>query len=169
MKDAEIGQWIIKEDESRFEDRLERLKWVVGKSPQGENAIFHSSIAQSMFNECRYCFVYEQFLASIILGMSFIEHTLSSILFSMGRDDLKRAKMSIILKEALKIDLITKAEYKNLVNASAIRNAVVHFREPKESLFFKAIAKDKEPYEFIENDAKKVLEVVLVLYSKSVF
>ena len=71
--------WLINEDSSSFEDRLSRLGWLTTHSPGGEYWTFPGGLhAKSVFEEARYCFVYAQFLATILLSLAYIELTLAA-------------------------------------------------------------------------------------------
>lgn len=87
-------------------------------------------MAKHLFEEARYCFVYGQFLAAIVLGMAYSEHTLAALLYGGGRSDLERANISALLREAVRLAWLSEAEFKNLDHARALRNPVARFRQP---------------------------------------
>ena len=162
--------WIENEDSNCREERIERLEWLINNTPSKEYLIFHGgSIAKYLFEETRYCFIYAQFLATIVLGFSFIEHTLAALFFASGINDLERANISKILSEANKIRWLSDEEYRHLLKAKEIRNPVTHFRKPldKETIDFRAVIENKHQYEIIEEDAKYVLQVMLKLLDKN--
>lgn len=162
--------WIENEDSNCRGERIERLEWLVNNTPSKEFLIFHGgSIAKYLFEETRYCFIYAQFLATIILGFSFIEHTLTALFFASGRNDLERANISKILSEANKIGWLSDKEYQQLLKAKKIRNPVTHFRKPldRKTIDFRAVIENKHQYEIIEEDAKYVLMVMLKLLDKN--
>lgn len=161
--------WIENEDSNCRDERIERLEWLIKNTPSSEYLIFYGgSIAKYLFEETRYCFVYAQFLATIVLGFSFIEHTLTALFFATGRDDLERANISTTLSEAKNIGWLSDKEYKHLLKAKKKRNLVSHFRKPlhKETIDFRAIVKNEHQYKIIEEDAKYVLQVMLKLFYK---
>src|SRR5437773_2713842 len=80
--------------------------------------------------ETRYCFVYGQFLAVIVLGVAFVERALAAEFYSSGRDDLERENISVLLREARHAGWLNAAEYSALDRARQIRNPVTHFRRP---------------------------------------
>jgi hypothetical protein len=59
-------------------------------------------ISKHLFEEARYCFIYGQFLASIVTGLSFIEISLGGAFYGIGRNDLERAGIAELAKESLK-------------------------------------------------------------------
>lgn len=165
-----IKDWVINEDIKCRDLRKENLEWLINNTPDNEYWVFHGgTIAKYLFEEARYCFVYSQFLATIILGFAFIEHTLTAMLFASGRNDLEKANVSKILKEALKIGLLYDEEYQNLIKAKEIRNPIIHFRKPsdKEDIDFKAILENKQKYDIIKEDAEYVMKVMLKLINKN--
>ena len=169
MKQSAKG-WIENEDSNCKDKRTERLEWLINNTPSNEYLIFHGgSVAKYLFEETRYCFIYAQFFATILLGFSFIEHTLAALFFASGRNDLERANISKILSEARKIRWLSDGEYRQLLNAKKIRNPITHFRKPmdKECIDFKAVIENKHQYEIIEEEAKYVLQVVLKLLDKN--
>ena len=87
-------------------------------------------MAKHLFEESRYCFVYGQFLAAIVLGLSYIDHTLADLFYASGRNDLKRSGISTLLHEALTEGWISQTEVDDLHHAREIRNPITHFREP---------------------------------------
>ena len=160
------NDWIENEDAKCRKLRTENLEWLISKTPTKEYLIFHGgSIAKYLFKETRYCFVYAQYLAAIVLGFSFIEHTLASLFFASGKKELEISNIANILSKANEIGWLSDEEYQNLMKAKKIRNSVIHFRKPfdKEDIDFKAVTENRHQYEIIVEDAKYVLQVVLKL------
>jgi len=122
-----------------------------------------------LFEEARYCFVYGQFLATIVLGLAYIEHSLAGLFYASGRNELERAGISILLKEALAYNWIDQAEFDNLQRARRIRNPITHFRRPlhSDTIEYRAVMQDGMPYTIIEEDARHVMETAVHLLGKS--
>jgi hypothetical protein len=140
-------------------------------SPSGHATFPGGFTAKSLFEESRYCFVYGQFLATIVVGLSYIERTLAAEFYALGRDDLERANISKLLQEALEYDMLTQIEVDNLNKIRKIRNLVSHFRRPgtEESIEYRSIIQSELPYEVIEQDARHVMEVVFRILQKNTF
>ena len=67
---AEAERWLTEEDSKQFGERLERLQWMVDKIPPADGWWFHGGLHASMlFEEMRYCFVYAQYLATVLVGL----------------------------------------------------------------------------------------------------
>ena len=96
----------------------------------------------------RYCYVYGQFLATTILGVAYLEITIAALFFEAGRNDLARASITELFKEAHKRGLITDREYEHLNGIRKTRNAYAHFRKPghKESVEHRAIEDERAFY-----------------------
>jgi len=71
MTNPEPAEWLEHEESACREGRLERLSWLAQLMPQIEYRLFPGGwMAKQLFEETRYCFVYGQFLAAIVLGMA---------------------------------------------------------------------------------------------------
>jgi hypothetical protein len=161
--------WLTQEDVVCRQGRLKRLNWIVSTAPEAEYWTFPGgAMSKYLFEETRYCFVYGQFLATIVLGLSYIEHTLAGLFYTSGRNDLERANISTLLQEALDYGWINQTEFDNLQHAREIRNPVTHFRRPlhTNTIEYRAVIHNELPYTIIEEDAQHVMETVLHLLSK---
>jgi len=104
--------------------------------------------------------VYGQFLATIHLGLAYLEITLAALFYGIGgRDDLKRANLTDLLKEALDQNWITLVEFNDLERIRKNRNRVTHFRRPghPDSLEYQAVTAKEAFYGIIEQDATAVM------------
>lgn len=161
--------WLSDEDTACFEDRLSGLQWLAENSPKGEIWAFPGGlVAKSLFEETRYSFVYGQFLAANLLGLAYIERTLSALFYGAGRNDLTDAGLAILLKEALTENLITASELEDLERIRKQRNSYAHFRKPghKDSIERRSLEADQAPYDVIEKDAIDVVKSVLHMVDK---
>ena len=104
------------------------------------------------------------------MGLSYIEHTLAALFYASGRNDLERANISTLLEEALKYNWIDQEEFDNLQRARKIRNPITHFRRPgyHDTIEFRSVMENENPYAVIEEDARQVMEIVLRLLGKNV-
>ena len=164
------SKWLSEEDSLCFDDRHSRLSWLAEKSPPADYWLFPGGfMAKSLFEEARYCFVYGQFLATTLLGLAYIERTLSALFYAEGRNDLKRASFSKLLNEAHTHGLIGCTEFGDLERIRRKRNSYAHFRKPgdKEGIEFRSLATDEAPYPVIQRDATEVIVSVLNLVAKA--
>jgi hypothetical protein len=120
------------------------------------------------FEEMRYCFVYGQFLAVVILGLAYIEHTLAANFYAAGHDEMERANITTLLRRALDSRWINEDEFDHLDRAREIRNALTHFRRPlhEEGVEYRSFIVQKEfPYTVIDADARHVIQVAFRILS----
>src|SRR6266566_4976250 len=76
-------QWINAEDKGCREGRISRLKWVRSITPLVTFGVFPGGwMAKALFGEATYCFVYAQFVATVALGVAYIERTLAGMLYA---------------------------------------------------------------------------------------
>ena len=167
--DSDSANWIRNEDSDCFEDRLSRLEWLVNRTPTEDYWAFGGWLAKSLFEEMRYSFVYAQFLAVVLLGLSYIEISLAASFYQSGRNDLQRAAFSKLLKEALAGGLINDKEFDDLERLRKVRNTYAHFRKPghDEGIEARSIYGNDQPYGIVEEDGKAVISVAFRLVARS--
>jgi hypothetical protein len=155
-------EWLEREDTVNREDRLVRLKWLASLTTSREYVTFHGLTTKYLYDEAIYCYVYGQFLASIILGLAFIEQSIAAILYGSGRNDLERAGIKSLLTEALNAGIISDADYHAISRIRVTRNPFTHFRPPihSESIEGRALLRKEHPYVLIEEDAKFVMKII---------
>ena len=163
------SEWLQNEDTACRSDRLARLNWLASKTPNADIWIFPGGLmSKYLFEEARYCFVYGQFLATIVLGLSYIEHTLAGLFYASGQDRLERASISKLLQEALRREWIDQTEFTNLEHARKVRNPVTHFRKPghNDTVEYRSVSMNERPYSLLEDDARHVMKTALRLLGK---
>ena len=164
-------EWLDREDQSQRDARLARLRWMEAKMPTVEWMVFGCGpISKHLFEEARYCYAYGQFLGSIMLGLAFIEMSLAGAFYSCGRNDLKKAGIAILAKEALGCGWLSKEDFETLERVRELRNPVTHFRPPAdpERIETRAYELQSDSYSIIEKDAKNTMEAVFRLFTKVV-
>jgi hypothetical protein len=168
----ESEQWLDNEDRVEREARIERLRWLTEQMPKVDWMLYGTGpISKYLFEEARYCFAYGQYLASIVLGLAFIELSLGGAFYGAGRNDLERAGIAALSKEALAVGWLSQADYEAIEQARQYRNPITHFRPPGhdervEARAFHAGA--SHAYAVIEQDARKVMQIVFHLLLKVV-
>ncbi len=165
----QANEWLRKEDTECFQERQSRMQWIISIAPENDAWLFHGGLlTKYLFEEARYCYVYGQFLSTIILGFSFIEHSLASLFFAEGEDKLERASASVLFNEALKQHLINDDEYQHLERIRKFRNPIVHFRQPgdKERIEYKSVIQSEHPYTLLEEEARFVMRIIMRLLGK---
>ncbi|KPJ51120.1 MAG: hypothetical protein AMJ41_00245 [candidate division Zixibacteria bacterium DG_27] len=154
-------EWLDNEDKQCRDDRLQRLKWIIKEYPNIGLSLFHGGVkSHYLFEEARYCFVYGQYTASIMLSLSYVENSLATLLYASGTNDVRSARIVDLLKEAKEQALISESEFIVLDKVRRIRNPIAHFRTPddEEDVENKAVKNGRHPYEVLETDAKTALK-----------
>ena len=120
-------------------------------------------MSKFLFEEMRYCFAYGQFLATIVLGFAYIERTLASKFYAAGRDDLERAGIATLLREAQEAGILNESEAEELDRIRRTRNPVTHFRKPlaEDTVEYRSLLEDDNPYEVLERDAQTVVHAAM--------
>ncbi len=170
MSESETQAWLDREDSVCREGRLSRLRWLARLMPEGPHLVFSGGLTvKYLFEEARYCFVYGQFLAAIMLGMAYIEHTLAALLYAAGRSDLERANVSTLLREAVALGWLDQAEFDKLDHARSMRNPISHFRRPlhEETVDYRSVTQGEMPYSILEEDARHVMQAVFRLLARN--
>lgn len=165
-----IEEWLYREDAVEREARLTRLKWLISRMPPEDYFVIPSGgqILHYLFEETKYCFVYGQFLSTIIIGASCIEHVLAALFYMTGRNDLERASIYDLLNEALNSKIITQSEYDKIEKARQIRNSIIHFRKLLDNNTIErySVIQEEHPYIIIEENSRYVMELVIGLFAK---
>jgi hypothetical protein len=172
---TEPEAWLSREDAICHDGRIRRLEWLASILPPGEYLTFPGGLmSKFLFEEMRYCFAYGQFLATIVLGFAYIEQTLAGKFFAAGRNDLKRAGIAKLLREARRHDILGEDEAKELDQIRRTRNPVTHFRRPLDddpdaySVELRSLQKNEHPYEVLERDAQAVVRAAMKALQKDV-
>jgi hypothetical protein len=181
-------EWLSFEDQIERENRILRLEWAIDHYPKLSLVFYHGGlITKYLFEEARYCFVYGQFVASILLSLAFIEHTLAGLFYQLpnnalgkigvSQSRLQRAGIFDLINWALKFNWISEDDFRFIDYIREIRNPLVHPRPPspiredsdieksdellkdwwKEKIELRSLEEDKHPYNIIEDDARKSL------------
>lgn len=162
-------EWIAREDSLSKQDRISRLQWLLDQTPDNQFWLFHGGlISHELFEQTRYCFIYGQYLATIILGLSFIEHTLAALFYASGRNDLERANISVLIEKTFEEGWIDHEEVMVLDQARIIRNDITHFRKPGDdsSLEKQTFGDPQEAEILFESNARQILLLVFQILNR---
>lgn len=162
-------QWLDNEDETCRDGRLERLEWLASRTPVSQYLTFPGGwLAKSLYEEARYCFAYGQFIATTVLGLAYIEHIIAADMYAVGRNDLERASLSVLLREAADAGWLSEDEFRALDEIRRLRNPITHFRRPlhPDTIEAWSLGQSEIPYCVLEQDAKKVMEAVFHVLSR---
>jgi len=162
--------WLAQEDERDRTARISRLRWLAERVPSSDPWIFHDGIAaRVLFEEARYCFVYGQYIAVVLLGVAFIERSLAARIYGAGDDALERAHLPRLLPIAQERGWLSADECALIDALRHKRNPLAHFRGPGDPTRFewRAVLRNVAPYTVFEEDARAVLEAVLRYVERS--
>ena len=87
-------------------------------------------ISKYQLEEAKYCYVYGQFLAAILLGLAFVENSLAGAFFSVGQSGLAKKGVYEIAKEAHRLAWLSEEDHTTLERIRKLRNPITHFRGP---------------------------------------
>ena len=163
--------WLSHEDAVCHEDRIARLEWLASLLSPAEYLTFPGGLmSKFLFEEMRYCFAYGQFLATIVLGLAYIERTLAAKFFAAGRNDLERAGIATVLREARDRGILSDDEADELHGIRRSRNPVTHFRSlvADDSIEWRSLQENEHPYEVLEQDAQAVVRAAMKALRKDV-
>ena len=96
--------------------------------------------------------------------------SLAGAFYAAGRNDLERASIATLSKEALNYGWLSQTDYEAIEQVRDYRNPVTHFRPPghKERVEARAFYERTGTYEIIERDARAVMQIVFHLLLKVV-
>lgn len=159
--------WLTREDKECRTERLKRLEWITEKFHNNISFGLHYGGIKSkyLFDEVRYCFVYGQYIAVILLSMSYIETMLASYYYGSGDNEIPFSAFSKILNQAKEDGILTEDEYNIFDNIRNIRNPLTHFKRPLDEKSPEAIALKEQChiYDILENDARKTIQAMFKL------
>ena len=95
--------------------RLGRVEWLAKHFSAGDLYLLQDgAFSQLLFTDVLETFVGGQFIATIILGFSFIERTIAGRLFFVGEKDAAMGKSEALLNAALRKGWLTIDEHAHL-------------------------------------------------------
>ncbi|WP_420148921.1 hypothetical protein [Spirosoma sp.] len=155
---------IINFDKKSFGERLRRLRYINTMLPFGTRE-YGSDESFKIFNEAVHCYIFGQFVATIILCQAFIERRFQEY-FHIRMDD-KRSKYTLdkLLKEFSQTNFIDDYLIEKINNIRLKRNPFVHSKEPlhEHSLMARALNLNSHPEDVIEADAKEALTMMIAI------
>jgi hypothetical protein len=156
---ANLLRALAESDERRRLGRAERIHWVSALCPK-TGAVFGPLDTMTILNEARECFIEGHYIASVLLAMAFVEHTVMDELSESGSG--RPGTFSLALDAAAKKQLFTDELLSRTRNLSLIRNAFTH-RKPSDnpdSFGYRFQARGVHPARILEEDAKQFLALM---------
>jgi len=146
-----------------------RLEWLVSQTPRSSHWVFPGgNVTINLFEAASYCFVNGQFLGAIVMGLSYIEHTLVGLFAAAGRQELENAGVEVLAREAMSLGLLKQRDFDIIKEAAKKRNAKFVLRKTigLQSEENPIIDENEEDSTVYEEDGRKIMSVVIQLLDK---
>lgn len=158
---------LLSYDENSFAERLKRLKHINQVFPFGRRE-YGSEESMRIFDETVHCYIFGQYIATIILAQAFIERRFQEY-FHIRLDD-KRAKYTLdkFIKEFMGTEFLPDFILEKIDKIRLKRNPFVHHRMPlqKDTLMARSIGSETHPDEVLQKDAKDAMEVMFYMIQR---
>jgi hypothetical protein len=167
--DRKSGKWLSDTNQVFSKKGANRLEWLVNQTPRSTHWVFPGgSVTINLFEAASYCFVNGQFLGAMVMGLSYIEHTLAGLFFAAGRKELENAGVEVLAREALSLSLLKQKDFDIIKEAAQKRDAKLSMRRSvnQESNQNPMIDEDEQDSAVYEEDGRKVMSVVIRLLDK---
>lgn len=168
--DFSLAETVSGEELLSGSDRLDRLAWIHKRIGTGDLYFFQDGpYSRFLFKEILDCFVNGQYIATIVLGFSFLERTLAGRLHFIGKPQVARGKSIDLFKAAHAENWISEGEHAIFESLRTLRNSVAHFHDPMDKLRpeIRAIQEGRTPAAILESDAKEFLSAAVQLLNKT--
>jgi hypothetical protein len=167
--DRKTGNWLSGTNQVFSKKGANRLEWLMSQTPQSSHWVFPGgSITINLFEAASYCFVNGQFLGAMVMGLSYIEHTLTGLFAAAGRKELENAGVEVLAREALSLALLKQRDFDIIKEAAQKRDAKLSMGRSvgKLSEGQSMIQEDERESAVYEEDGRKVMSVVIRLLDK---
>lgn len=147
--------------------RAERIRWLSTVIPKGGGYMMPLE-SMRVFQEAKDCFIYGQFVATLVLAASFIEHWLGGILDAAGQSKVATQGLKAIITHCREFNVIPVALCDKIDNLRLSRNPFVHLKpfDHAHNLGQRMLARRMHPDSILELDAKEALSA---MYSVAVY
>ena len=165
------GSWLTDKNKLFSKKGSNRLEWLVNQTPQSSHWVFPGgTVTINLFEAASYCFVNGQFLGAMVMGLSYIEHTLAGLFSAAGRKELENAGLEVLASEAMSLALLKQKEFDIIKEATKKRDAKFASRRfvDLQNVDNTIVEEDKEVSAVYEEDGRKVMTVVVRLLDKKI-
>lgn len=162
---SKLIEALAQSDEMRRIERADRIMWVSEHRPQN-GVIMGKMDEMSLLQEAHDCFIEGHFIATLLLAVSFIEHTLSDELIGRGLAEYGEVTLASLVKIS-RNNLIFPDDMLNEVDRlRLIRNPFTHLKAPshEHSLSSRFIKTNAHPKTILEKDAKDSLKLMYAFF-----
>ena len=167
--ERESGNWLSDTNQLFSKKGANRLEWLVNQTPRSSHWVFPGgTVTINLFEAASYCFVNGQFLATMVLGLSYIEHTLAGLFVAAGRREMENAGVEVLAREATSLALLKQKDFDIIKEAAMKRDAKFPMRRSVglEAAENQTIDEDEQESAVYEEDGRKVMQVVIRLLDK---
>ena len=163
------GNWLSDTNQVFSKKGANRLEWLVNQTPRSSHWIFPGgTVTINLFEAASYCFVNGQFLAAMVMGLSYIEHTLAGLFAAAGRKELENAGVEVLAREAMSLALLKQKDFDIIKEATKKRDAKFAMRRSVglQTSDNPIIDENEQESAIYEEDGRKVMSVVIRLLDK---
>jgi hypothetical protein len=163
------GNWLSATNKVFSEKGSNRLEWLVSQTPRSSHWVFPGgTVTINLFEAASYCFVNGQFLGAMVMGLSYIEHTLASLFAAAGRKELENSEVEVLAREAMSLALLKQKDFDIIKDATKKRNAKFASRRfvGMQNAENPMVEEDERDSAIYEEDGRKVMSVVIRLLDK---
>ena len=150
-----------KYDRDSFSSRLDRFKWLYDIFPPNKGFMMSYEMA-FVFDEAKMCFMNGEYISTILLANSFIEHWLGSYLLGKGFERAAQKGTKAIIDCLRENQLLHVYLIDRIDKIRRKRNPFVHLKpyNHKENLSQRVFINMKPPEDILEDDAKEAISLM---------
>lgn len=139
-------------------ERAERIRWLSSVMPQNVGYMMPLESSR-VFQEAKDCFVYGQFVATMVLASSFVEHWLAGLLDAQGQQKIASRGLAAIIEHYREKHLLSKVVCDKVDSLRQKRNPFVHLKafDHPHGLGQRMLRVRTPPDTILEADAKDAL------------
>lgn len=149
-------------DKATFDERLGRFRYFYKYYPNFGNVMFGSDESYRIFKEVQGCFINAEYIAVVILVLSFIERRFQESLKIHGFEKESRFTLNNILKKFKGNSAIPDYFIDKVDELRLKRNPFVHLREimDENNLYSRSTKHNKNSESILEKDAKEAISLM---------
>lgn len=163
---SKLESSFIEFEKTNFNERLKRLEFINKFGPKNYSLMGDMEFVFT-YNEIEKCYIYGNFIATLILSQSFIEKLFASYLVSKGFEKETKYGLEKMLKCIIKKKLIHPKICEMVDKLRLKRNPFVHSKdwEYPHLLSKRTFENKKLPEEQLENDAKEAMQILFAVFT----
>jgi hypothetical protein len=148
-------------DTESFHERAKRLRLINQSFPYGDR-LFGSYESSKIFDEAIHCYVFGQFIATIILAQAFIERRFQEYFNLSGDNGRAKYTLDQFIKEFKGTEFLPDFVLEKIDKIRLKRNPFLHHRKPlqENTLMARALMTKTDPEYLLETDAKDAIHVM---------